>query len=259
MLRSVRSSFSLIANHLLVSTSRASANTSSPTHALFYAPSSLAAVGVVAQSCGGGRPRSEQEKGLHNQAERWEFLELARSEDLDKWRAAEERISSSASSFFDVFNADPRDFRIDLKELEKRYKTLQKHLHPDKLATGCDERRALGELYSTHVNEAYAVLRRPLSRAKYMLEQRGYTIDEHTAMEDLDFLQQVMEIREELDGDLGAKELKALEDEIEKKTQELVDEIADLLQREGGLPQAKALTAKLKYYDNIMSEIIRQK
>jgi molecular chaperone HscB len=241
---SVRCSFSLIANHLLVSTSAASSQL----------PPCFAAV-PQANLLAGGTPFSK--KGLHDQSERWEFLELARSEDLDKWRKEEERISSSSSSFFEVFNADPRDFRIDLKELEKRYKTLQKYLHPDKLATGCEERRTLGETYSTLVNEAYAVLRQPLSRAKYMLDQRGYSIDEHTDMPDLDFLQNVMEIREELDGDLDKSELKALEDEMNGKIQELVSEIGDLLKREAGWPEAKALTAKLKYYDNILREIIR--
>ena len=185
---------------------------------------------------------------------RWEFMEWAKSGDFDKLREGEDRLTS----YFDVFNADPKDFDIDLKQLEKRYKTLQKYLHPDKLSTGSQERRTLGEMYSAHVNEAYSVLRRPLSRANYMLQQRGLCIDEHTAMEDLDFLQEVMEIRERLDDSLSEEEFTALEKDIDGKIKELVAEIGALLKSEE-LLQAKELTAKLKYYDNIMNEIVRQK
>jgi len=53
-------------------------------------------------------------------------------------------------------------------------------------------------------------------------------------------------------------QLLALEGEINAKIDELVAGIGALL-REDSLGQAKDLTAKLKYYDNILKEIIRQK
>jgi len=186
-------------------------------------------------------------------------LEWARSGNLLQGDE-EDAVTASLPSYFHVFGVDPREFRIDLGELESRYKTLQKHLHPDKLgAKGGEELRDAGERFSAHVNEAYGTLRRPLLRANYMLEQRGVGTEEGSTMADLDFLQQVMEIRERLEGEVSGEELEELEKEINAKIEELVDEIGRLIQDDDTLLSAKELTEKLKYFENIKNEILRQK
>ena len=111
-------------------------------------------------------------------------MDWAKRGDLKEWKSGEE------PSYFHVFNVDAKEYEVDVKDLEKKYKSLQKFLHPDKLGvSGGDEQRKLGEKYSALVNEAYTVLRRPLPRARYMLAQRGMSVDEETSMDDLDFLQ----------------------------------------------------------------------
>mmetsp|Transcript_12591 Transcript_12591/g.28615 ORF Transcript_12591/g.28615 Transcript_12591/m.28615 type:complete len:233 (-) Transcript_12591:57-755(-) len=214
--------------------------------------------------------------GAGGPAEEWAFLRAAQRGDLalpgskaeagggDGAKGPGTPPSSHLPSYFEVFDVDAREYDVNLPELERKYKTLQKVLHPDKVASAAGgdreraSRREMGEVYSAHVNDGYAILRSPLMRANYMLQQRGICIDEASGMDDLDFLQTIMETREKLEGDLGQEELLALEGEINAKIDELVAGIGALL-REDSLGQAKDLTAKLKYYDNILKEIIRQK
>jgi molecular chaperone HscB len=82
---------------------------------------------------------------------------------------------------------------IDGGELEKRFKDLQRGLHPDKFAYRQQQQQqqqqgsgssgdeeldevALSAAASARVNKAYQTLRRPLDRVKYVLEQEGITV-----------------------------------------------------------------------------------
>lgn len=62
-------------------------------------------------------------------------------------------------------------FDLDPAALEKRYKLLQWQLHPDKTVTRSPEEQQFSAEQATRVNQAYGVLRRPLSRANYMVSQ----------------------------------------------------------------------------------------
>lgn len=66
-------------------------------------------------------------------------------------------------------------FDLDPAALEKRYKLLQWQLHPDKTVTRSPEEQHFSAEQATRVNQAYGVLRHPLSRANYMvgLQPRG--------------------------------------------------------------------------------------
>ena len=205
-----------------------------------------------------GRTRPNALAGLYRRfsaaTDEWAFLSWARE---NKWD--QDAGEKPLPNYFQVFGVDPGTFDVSADELEAKYKTLQKVLHPDKLGAAGNERgRTLGELYSAHVNEAYGTLRKPLSRANYILSQRGVTTDEQSSMGDMGFLQEIMEIRERLEEDLSAEDLGALEAEINSEVAKVVSEIGRLLE-EDSLQDAKELTEKLKYYDNILDEILRQK
>ena len=67
----------------------------------------------------------------------------------------------------------PAAFRVDPARLEAAMKRLQTLLHPDKFAAKSELERAHSAEQASLVNRAYAVLRDPLARAKYMLRGRG--------------------------------------------------------------------------------------
>lgn len=101
-------------------------------------------------------------------------------------------------NYFELFEL-PIDFNVDLESLAQRYRRLQGVLHPDRFARAPDHERRIALQAATRVNEAYQTLRKPLSRAQYMLELHGegMTVQAETTS-DADFLMQQMELREAL-------------------------------------------------------------
>ena len=90
-------------------------------------------------------------------------------------------------------------FAIDLNEVEKRHRELSRALHPDKFAgAGVSERRASLNK-AVEVNEAWRVVRDPVSRAEALLRLAGALVGEgNEPMALPDFLMEVMEWREAL-------------------------------------------------------------
>ncbi len=120
----------------------------------------------------------------------------------------------------DLFGADhfalfgvPRRFVIDDRGLESRYHELQSATHPDRYASRPEHERRLSMQWATRINEAYRLLRTPLTRARYLLELEGIDVgaENNTAMP-ADFLMQQMEWREALDEAREARDLDALDD-----------------------------------------------
>ena len=73
---------------------------------------------------------------------------------------------------FRVLGMAPR-FEVDPDALEASMKRLQKVLHPDKFGARSPRAQAHSAEQASLVNRAYAVLRDPLRRAKYMLAAFG--------------------------------------------------------------------------------------
>lgn len=104
-------------------------------------------------------------------------------------------------------------FDLDVNELEKRYRDLQRALHPDKhMDAGALERRAALSK-AVEVNEAYRVLRDELSRAAALLAAHGVNVSSESKA-DPELLMEVMELRE------------ALADARSSSDQALIDKLA---------------------------------
>jgi molecular chaperone HscB len=90
-----------------------------------------------------------------------------------------------------------RGFRLDLSDLDSRYRDIQAQVHPDRFAHAGEAERRLSMQWATHANEAYQTLKKPLERAKYLLHLTGHDIqaESNTAMP-ADFLMEQMEWRE---------------------------------------------------------------
>ena len=99
-----------------------------------------------------------------------------------------------AQDHFALFDL-PRSFCIDLAELDRRYREVQAQVHPDRHVNLGDTERRLAMQWSTRINEAYQTLRRPISRARYLLELDGIDVDGERTMSS-EFLIRQMEWRE---------------------------------------------------------------
>eukprot|EP00879_Flechtneria_rotunda_P019501 GHRR01020482.1.p1 GENE.GHRR01020482.1~~GHRR01020482.1.p1 ORF type:complete len:198 (+),score=49.38 GHRR01020482.1:617-1210(+) len=74
-----------------------------------------------------------------------------------------------APSLFQVMGYGQPTYDVDLAALDKRYKQLQWHLHPDRSAGKPQDQQHQDAELSMLVNQAYQVLRNPLARANYMV------------------------------------------------------------------------------------------
>lgn len=106
--------------------------------------------------------------------------------------------SDSTGNYFQLFGL-PERFALTQSTLTERYRVLQQAVHPDRFASASDSERRQAVQQAAGVNEAYRVLKDPLSRARYMLELRGAAWDdERDTVVDPEFLMEQIELREAL-------------------------------------------------------------
>ena len=93
----------------------------------------------------------------------------------------------------------PHCFEIDSVELENRYQRLTLEMHPDFFGAAPEKQKRLSEKSSVMLNAAYSSLRRPASRARYLLSlfARGENLQTDALPEG--FLQEMFTLQVELD------------------------------------------------------------
>jgi molecular chaperone HscB len=151
---------------------------------------------------------------------------------------------------------------VDLSVLPQTYQQLQRLTHPDKFASGSEQEKLVAIQKNAQVNDAYSVLKSPLSRAEYLLSLRGIDLQhEQQTIKDTAFLMQQMDWREELaeiaeqTDPLGA--LKSLEDEINLRIKSDLTKLSHLLEsvQETAEQNAANIIRQLKFLYKMLSEI----
>ena len=100
---------------------------------------------------------------------------------------------------FELFGL-PSQFQLDGSLLSSQFRTLQKRFHPDNFATASERERLLSVQKAAQINDAYQVLKNPISRAEYLLSEQGIELrGEQQTLQDPEFLMEQMELREELE------------------------------------------------------------
>jgi molecular chaperone HscB len=160
-------------------------------------------------------------------------------------------------NYFQLFDL-PVDFAVDLAQLGARYRQLQKELHPDRYAGASAHEQRLAVQYSALINEAYTTLRKPLSRALYLLELSGMT-SKDIAEQHVDggFLIMQMELREKLESMEGLIDpetlLEHLVTEISEDTTTLQKQFSQAYAA-GDMSLAASACVKMQYLDKLLQE-----
>ncbi|KAJ8712696.1 hypothetical protein PYW08_008000 [Mythimna loreyi] len=144
-------------------------------------------------------------------------------------------------------------YDLDETELAKKYKELQKYLHPDKFANREQKEQEISEKYSSLVNEAYKTLLEPLARGIYMLNLRGKDIPEKTEV-DQEFLMKIMEKNEEVESAETEKEIMKLNEENKAQIKSLQEQVSKAF-FDGDMQRVIKLLGVLKYYTSIDAQI----
>ncbi|MEZ9176118.1 MULTISPECIES: co-chaperone HscB [Vibrio] len=159
---------------------------------------------------------------------------------------------------FELFGL-PLQFQLDGSLLSSQFRDLQRQFHPDKFATASERDRLLAVQKAAQINDAYQVLKNPISRAEYLLIQHGEDIrGEQQTMQDPLFLMEQMELREELediaDSSNPEDALLAFEGKVSKMYKQQLSAIQQELDSEAWLDAADRVR-KLKFIAKLKNEI----
>lgn len=151
-------------------------------------------------------------------------------------------------------------FDIGIKNLEVAYFAMQTKLHPDRFAQKSEKERMMAMQQSTSINEAYEVLKSPLSRAEYMLFLQGIVVNKDNAnvKPSQEVLLENLEIREKLSGDLSEEEQRQITISTTEDKLATIESIKQGLE-EGRFEDVAQNTIKLRYLEKIIEEIKRRK
>lgn len=159
---------------------------------------------------------------------------------------------------FELFGL-PLQFQLDGSLLSSQFRDLQRQFHPDKFAIASERDRLLAVQKAAQINDAYQVLKNPISRAEYLLVQHGEDIrGEQQTMQDPMFLMEQMELREELEGIADSSDpedaLFAFEGKVSKMYKQQLSAIQQELESEAWLEAADRVR-KLKFIAKLKNEI----
>mmetsp|Transcript_3143 Transcript_3143/g.9292 ORF Transcript_3143/g.9292 Transcript_3143/m.9292 type:complete len:264 (+) Transcript_3143:60-851(+) len=153
-------------------------------------------------------------------------------------------------------------FDIDLQELEKRYKTLQKVLHPDKYSSASPAEQEYSAEQAIRVNMAYAALRDPISRADCLLQLAGVEDEEGRTIGALphhsEMLGTFMEWREEIDEASDDEALVGLRDRVRGKIDECIENLKASLDVARDIQEAKENVQVLRYLVRMQDAILEK-
>ncbi len=163
-----------------------------------------------------------------------------------------------STDFFSLFEL-PKTFRLNLSELDSRYRDVQAQVHPDRFAHAPEVERRLSMQWATRANEAYQTLKKPLERAKYLLHLADHDLqaENNTAMPP-DFLMEQMEWREavmEARGGGDHHELERLHNRLRSDMAAHFDELAILLDEKQDYAAATDQVRRLMFLDKLLYEI----
>lgn len=166
-------------------------------------------------------------------------------------------MTAAPSDFFDcdffaLFGL-PHTTEIDTAALRTQYQQLQAAAHPDRFAGAGESEKHAALQMASRINDAFTVLKNPLSRAAYILELRGVAVfaEDNTAMPP-DFLMQQIEWREGFES-ADAAECDSLLSEISAARDAVQKDAAASLQKDD-LAAATDAVRRWKYLDKMLTE-----
>ena len=153
----------------------------------------------------------------------------------------------------------PAQQALERSDLDARRRALQSQVHPDRFASEGAAAQRMAMQWAVRVNEAYQRLKDPLSRAAYLCELRGVTVDaeRNTAMP-RDFLMQQMEWREALDDAADAQAVQSLDAQVAQDEQARLQVLGQQLDERSDMDAAAEQVRALMFVARFRQDIERK-
>lgn len=161
-------------------------------------------------------------------------------------------------NYFEIFSQDISS-EPDIQRLKEKNRELQQQSHPDRFANGSDVQKRQAMQITSLINEAYNVLKNPVSRLQYMLSLKGVDMSSETdTTMDGEFLMQQMELREQI-ADIHNQSdpldlLDAMNLDLKKQAQLLMQDF-ELRYQSDDLPQSREIVRKMQFLNKAEKEI----
>ncbi len=177
-------------------------------------------------------------------------------------------LQPPGSDYFRFFGMEPR-LRIDRSQLQSRFYDLSRLLHPDRYTRRASTEQQYSLEATAILNDAYRVLRDPVSRAEYVLRHSGFESSQPRSKNvDPELLEEVFELNtalEELkEGDESArpqleaarKRFVAMRRGMDADLDRLFGEY-DSSKSQEVLQQVRSLLDRRKYVQNLVAQAER--
>lgn len=182
------------------------------------------------------------------------------------------RISPAVGnrSPYQVLGYEKEHLNIDTEDLQKRMFELSKRFHPDRFAGKSAEEIQFSHDHSSAINNAYRILKNPISRAKYAVERELGSIEEKSASVPADMADLFFEVHDHLDaiqesnGNAPRDALKAVEQaetELREKVRALEKDLKEKFNRYDEQPgrewieQMKEILSHRSYIQSFLRQI----
>lgn len=180
----------------------------------------------------------------------------------------------------------PRKLHVDLKDLDRRLRTLTRQFHPDFYCNATPAERLASLERASYLNDAYRTLRDPAARVEYLLEIEGVGMKKRQNSAGgvpPALLEQIFALNEELDGIREARaggasdtdtlaRLEAAKRPIERHVKEHARRLEELMARwdalvDGNVPAPerrpvleamKSLLLEKNYVNNLLAAIEKE-
>lgn len=139
---------------------------------------------------------------------------------------------SEAQSHYQALGYNKEILTLDLEDLEKRLFALSKKFHPDRFANRSSLELQLSHDRSSAINNAYRILKDPITRAKYIIEKELGSIEEKSAKVPIEMADFFFEIHDILDSirESDGKPPEAALQEVQKAERDLTAKAKELEQ-----------------------------
>jgi Fe-S protein assembly co-chaperone HscB len=152
----------------------------------------------------------------------------------------------------------PRSFVVEEKELKQSYRKLMATLHPDRHMMESTEAQDQVLEEASQVTTAYSILQNPHERAVHLLELMGRPLEEAASSDvvGMEFLMEIMELREEISETTKQPEFERLIQDNRTRMDDVGVKLAEAFDKEE-MDDALKLTAQLQYWNRI-DETLRE-
>jgi molecular chaperone HscB len=130
-------------------------------------------------------------------------------------------------NYFELFQLEAA-FNIDTAMLAKQYRQMQREFHPDRFSHKSSGEQLRASQFSAILNDAFQTLKNVVQRGKYLLTSLGYSLPDHHTIKDTAFLMMQLELREQLEALVDAKNVDGLAAFAEETKQLLHDKFCQI-------------------------------